>query len=387
MCTGLVGARTCDADGFFGECVCDRSGCVPGSIEACTCAPDRDGTMLCEPWGGYSGCACPASDGGAAVVGDAGPDASPWTGRVRVRHLATGVGLVAAFGLPSAWLIVTHDEVRIVPRDGSAVQFVPVPRPISAAAYDGSEVVIADSAQFVVYSPAMVEQRRWDLHETCANALLVSGHRLVCNSDWSGTNDYFTVYSTTTGVALSRSAHFLYGGFGAWRVAGTDDFISLFPGSPGYSQRFSVGADDRVTFRSADYSSPYGLAGHAFDGTPALHVLSGFGRWLTVDAAHCSSSCFAPDGDLGTLAPGEMLFASVDNGAGNVIAAVLPSSGDCTRGCVVQRVDIAGRRVIATASITTPYGAPVVQTYDPVDDALMMGIVSYPRFDIVEVSP
>lgn len=94
--------------------------------------------------------------------------------------------LVDLFVSDAGVLLIFSDEVRLVSRDGKTIQSVKAPREVTAAAFDGKLLVVADKAKFTTYDPSLMQLTSANLAVTCSSGVLMDNSRFVCgqNVDW-----------------------------------------------------------------------------------------------------------------------------------------------------------------------------------------------------------
>lgn len=394
---GEIGTQACGPDGRYGACSCDEV-CVPGRSEQCTCADGRLGARRCADEGVFGPCSCvgsgPDAGGGPPTGADAGrpgldaaapgPDAGSSGGTV----LASGTDtLVDLFPASSGLVVVRKTGIDLLDASGGVLATVASPRDITAAAFDGTLLGVADKAMLTVYDTSLASLRSVALTESCASAVMVSGARFVCGpeGDW---DRVFVTYDLQTGAKLASSTPVTYEGIPMRRVPGTDDFVTVTTGlSPSDFYLHRVGADHKVvSYGDSPYHGDFSATtAYAFDATPATHLVQNNGIFLRIYTTACeanqggwSNGCFERDGELGTLGDAESFAAMTDDGAGTIYALVWSggwySDGLCKDGCKVQRIDVAGRLVTGEAAMKMTDGAAVAAAkWDPVQKRFLVG--------------
>src|SRR5262245_27746066 len=158
-----------------------------------TNAGGRGGTSAVAGTAGVSGV---AGNGGAAgssatgTGGGAGTGAGGAGGGVAdcaPRLLLDGTqNLVAYFVVDAGVIAALDDRVVLVGRNAQVIKSVPFARQITAAAFDGTTLVIADAAALTVMTPSLEVGPSVLVTETCVAGVLVSGKRFVCGpaNDW-----------------------------------------------------------------------------------------------------------------------------------------------------------------------------------------------------------
>jgi hypothetical protein len=341
--------------------------------------------------------------GGAAAAGNlsglAGAGASAGTGvagsgsggECAPRVLLEGSQhLIAHFVVDEGVIAVLGDRVALVDRTAQIIKSVPFPREITAAAFDGTTLVIADSAALTVVTRALDVGPSVFVTETCASGVLVSGKRFVCGpaNDW---DRIFYTYDVGVDppVQIAISSPYTYNGTPMRRVPGTDDFITVTTNlSPSDFHLYRVDATGKAVYIN---ESPYhgdfaATTTYAFDGSPAAHVIQSAGLMLKIYGDGCDSTmnsfntgCFIKDGVLGTLRSGEAYFGLGDDAAGGMFAVVGSSSAfdaPCRNGCAFQRIDVTTRTITSQKQhpFTSSYYAPAVPVPDPKCGNIVLGI-------------
>lgn len=423
---GGAGAQRCSEAGAYGACACDapapRGDAAPDAPASpdVADAPDaaspdvadaRDAASAADtPDARDAADAADARDASDALdvfdvpardapdVGDAAADAADVVrvdagGAPSVVLSAGADALIDAFATPAGILVVHAGHVALVDRGGAELRRWTPPREITAAAFDGTYLAVADRAVLNVLSPSLEERGSAPLTDTCVTGVIVSGPRFVCGpaADW---DRVFYVHELPSGRQLARSAPYTYQGTPMRRVTGRDDFTTVTTNlSPSdiYLQR--VTADGQVvSFGDSPYHGDFSVTDtYAFVGDPATHVLTVGGILLQIYASGCESrdagfrgGCFTRDGTVGTLRAGERFVALTEVGATSV-AALVDRSGTfdlpCQSGCDLQRIDVPGRAVSSTRSHAVPSLQRVtVVRYDAHADRLLLGYSTGDRF-------
>jgi hypothetical protein len=358
---GAPGAQVCLADSTFGACACHGSSAGVGGN------PDQ-----------------PSGVGGGAPSGTGGGVASGEDTQIA----AVSSVLIDVFPATSGIFVVLSDAVLLVDRQGQTIQKLAYPREITAAAFDGATLVVADKAKLTSFDVNLAQIVSADLLETCASAVLVGKGRFVCGpeNDW---DRVFYTYDSTSGALLASSKQYTYNGIPMRRIPGKDDFVTVTVGSsPSDFHLYSVAAGGEPVFIN---ESPYhggfrATSVYAFDGSPPEHLVTDEGLMLHIYGKDCnaasgsfSSECFTKDGTLGTLT-GSQLFIGMDSdGAGKLYGLVdptpnnFPSKSLCDDGCLVQRIDVASRTVEAQSVHHISLGAVVAARHDAVSGSLLIG--------------
>jgi hypothetical protein len=272
--------------------------------------------------------------------------------------------LIDLFSVDSGILVVRADAVLLVGRDGIVKKTVPAPRPITAASFDGSYLVVADAAMLTVFSPALESSGTVLLTEACVSSVLMDDGIFVCgpSNDW---DRVFYTYDVKGRVALAASSQkFTYHGRPMRRVPGTSYFITVttdLSPSDFYLYRVLPGGTDVVYVNESPYHGAFAATTtYGFDAVPATHLVNLDGLMLRIlgdgcDAMHNSftSGCFVKDGALGTLPSGRTYLGLGNDDGGRLFAVVNDGSQTyaysalCPGGCTVQRIDVASRTVVS----------------------------------------
>jgi hypothetical protein len=340
--------------------------------------------------GGTTGSGGNAGPGGSAGSGGAGSGGMTGTPKCAPRVLLQGTQrLIDMFVIDSGVIVVSSDAALLVGRDGAVIKSVPLAREITAAAFDGTTLVVADRAELTVLTRELALGPSAILTEACAAAVLVSGGRFVCGpaNDW---DRIFYTYDVgvTPPVARASSKPYTYNGTPMRRVPGTDDFITVSTDlSPSDFHLYRVGADGAATYlNESPYHGDFAVTmTFAFDGTPPVHVIQPAGLLLRIYSDTCDSTtssfttgCFVKDGALGTLRGQDTFIGLGDNAAGTVFAVVSSgysySSSACSSGCAFQRIDAPSRTVVSQQSHPVMNLQSIVRTVgDPVCDQIILG--------------
>ncbi len=364
-------ARRCDAG-----LVCFRGLCLEPERDGGTFPPGVDGGPAPRP--GTDG--GPAWDFGSPSTTDAGPSRPPAGPGV----VTSGLGrLIAVFPVASGLLVVDDTEVRLVGRDGSALGSFSTGRQITAAAFDGTYLGIADRARLTTLEPDLTEVADGLLTEYCSDAAIVSDHRFLCGPDerWMR---IFATHDLETGDRIATSSDYTYNGVTMHRVPGSDDFVSVSGGSPSDFHLYTMVGDTVTYVNDSPYHGDFAVTNVlAFHGVPATHVVTEEGIMLRIEGATCEvdtypSTCLERDGDLGTLDVGERYAAMTEDGDGYIYGLLDPSDRwfddpYCEMGCDLQRIDSAARTVLSERSYATTFLAAPVFEHDAWSGRVVLG--------------
>jgi hypothetical protein len=282
--------------------------------------------------------------------------------------------LVGVFPAQNGIIVVLDTALVVVDRSGAEIRRVTAPRTITAAAFDGKYLGIADGAILTTFLPDLTWVTATTLIEACASAVVVSNSRFVCgpSNDW---DRVFYTYDLATSAFLAQSSKYTYNGIPMRIVPGTDDFITVtLDLSPTDFFLYTVGADGKVLFISdSPYHGDFPVTNiYAFDTSPATHLVTHTGLLLKLHAGPgCvpgtghSSDCLVKDGVLGTLDPGEQFIAMAQDGVGSVMGITGSPTFDaiCTGGCKLKRTNVATRLLESTRSYPSTDIGTIVSTY------------------------
>lgn len=398
------GVQQCTSDGTFAACQCAGS-CSAGELVACAC-PGGDVGMRqcgstaclgCRAGGGGGG----AGSGGGSVGGGgvsgggvSGGGAGGAGGGRRVDDggvvLFAGTDTLVDLVPVSAGLIVVRSTtLQLLDVAGQELKAIASPREITAAAFDGALLGVADRGVLNVYDAQLNPLRSFNLIDTCASAVAVSQGRFVCGPtyDW---DRIFTIFDMTGGTMPRRGpGTFTYNGIPMRRVPGRDDFVTVTVGSsPSDFHLYRVGSSSvGVQFMG---ESPYhgdfaATTSYAFDRSPATKLVNSEGIILNIYEAGCQpgasaggQECFVRAGNLGTLPNGRSFLAMTQSGDGSIFGIVETSTASyfdpkCAMGCAVQRVDFDQRVVRAQINWVANVDRIVAMVYDPFQQRVVVG--------------
>jgi hypothetical protein len=402
---GRPGVRQCVAGGRYDACRCVPGKCVPGRQVYCSCGvPQGNATVFlpglsrCGDDGAYGACECEglgeggSGGGGSGGAGGQGGSSGPLPpGGVVLSEGATK--LIDLFVTATGVVIVRADGVAIVGRDGAPIAQWPAPREVTAAAFDGERLVVADHDSFTVLAPDLTPLvGGGDLAKPCRTALLMSGGRFICNLESDDHGAAPIVYELQSGAALATVDGF-YQGEPVRRVPGTDDFVTAIVSSSPADYQLSrlLATHEVVSLGQSPYHGAFEISGaFAFYGNPATHLITPEGVMLAIYAPGCdllsngSDKCFVKDGNLGTLRGPERFVAFADNEPGSLGAlADLAPPPDykpfddpaelCAVGCRVQRIDVTSRLVLAEKTYRLGIRRIVAVAHDATVPGLLLG--------------
>jgi hypothetical protein len=280
-------------------------------------------------------------------------------------------------------LIVFTDEIRLVSREGTTLTSVISPRQVTAAAFDGNRLVVADKAKFTSYDLTLTPLVSANLATSCSSAVLIDNARFVCGQDVDWDRLYYT-YDANTGVLVASSQQYTYSGLAMKRVPGLNEFVAVeVDSSPANLFLYDVTNSGQPTLlggSSFETSDPNAV--YAFVGNPATQLVVEDGTILNVSGNPCGGGaygegCFPQAGELGTLT-GAQRFIGMDNdlmGRLYTLVDLAPSyNAACSSGCEVQQIDVASRTVLSQKlyNLSAVYNI-VAARQDAVSAALVVG--------------
>jgi hypothetical protein len=402
--------------------------CVPGQQIACACAEGLTGAQVCADTGTFAACSCEGAQGSSSgthqglggssnggsttIIGNGAGGASSNHGGATGGSTAgaSGAGSVSAssgltltsgdqtlvdlFVTDAGLLLIFSDEVRLVSRAGKTLQSVPSPREVTAAAFDGKLLVVADKAKFTSFDPNLKQLASANLSVTCSSGVLMDDNRFVCgeNVDWDRV--YYT-YDALQGTLLASSKQYTYDGIPMRRVPNTNQFVAVeVESSPANLFLYQMGMTGEAVYlgpASFEISDPSAV--YAFAGNPATQLIVDDGTMLAIDTSKCSQNafsegCFTQIGALGTLS-GAQRFIGMDNDLDGQLYGLVDTSPSydklCASGCVAEQIDVASRVVTKQTTYSLASAALIVTVrHDPTAAALVVGYstgdsYSYPK--------
>ena len=385
--TGTGGAVSTGVGGHGGGGGTSSAGGAAGG-------PAGTGGTASTAAGGSSAAGTNGTGGGAAGSGAAGAAGTGGTGAAANCGAAQTLvdstnSLIDLFVVNDGVIVVDDSTVSLIGRDAKVIKSVPFARQITAAAFDGTTLVIADAAELTVMSPALDVGPTAFLVASCADAVLVGGNHFVCGPN-TDTDRVYDTYDVTTNppIHVAASSSYTYDGVTMFRVPGTSAFVTVtLYLSPASFSLFQVAADTGLTTWVG--SSPFDTYAStqivAFDGTPATHMIQQQGDILGVSGSACQGGiygCFAQTGVLGTLRSGQSYVGLGDDGAGRIVALVSsdttagPFGAPCANGCPLQLIDIPTRTILQQQTYTIADLSTVVRaTYDPGCQTAVLGYI------------
>jgi len=327
-----------------------------------------------------------AGDGGGQDVAggrDSGPDAvdggtvAPIGRNVGCAPSATlwsgADTLIDAFPSNDGIIVVTAGAVNVLSRTGMTVKSYTPPRPLTAAAFDGALLVLADAAYVTVMTPTLASKGTILLKEACAAGVMVGAQRFVCGpmNDW---DRIFYTYDLVQLALVGTSPKYTYEGIPMRQVPGRDHFVTVgTSGTPADFSLFRVDALGPVYFLGeSPYHGDFAVSTiYAFAGRPATHLVTSEGLMLKLFTPQClpdstsvlGSGCFVKDGNIGTLWANEMFRAMATDDERDVVYGVVGTLDNfrmltCAGQCKVQQIDAVQRVVLGQRG----YGIGMSQT-------------------------
>jgi len=367
--------------------------CNPGAVQSCSCPGGGFGEQVCGGDEQFGPCSCtPPPVGGASGSGgsggggggnnaDAASDAPTLaTGKL----LSSGTSrLIDVFVGDSGIFVVAVDSLSVVDRAGVVLHTLAAPREITAAAFDGTTLAVADKAFLKVYSTDLTEVASPALTEACVSVAIASGNRVVCAGTASSPTKFYTFNATNGTLILMSSVSSGTTPVPLRRVPGRDDLVTVNSSAfrllriDGASQVTLVGES---LFGHMYRTSPV----FGFTGMTSDHLITDDAILANIYAVQCVPSstttpeCFVQDGALGTLRGMERFIGlEGDDASGKAHALVdTPSSfglSGCRSGCAVQSIDVAGRIVETSKLYALDLGQTVAARHDAKAGALVAG--------------
>ena len=335
-----------------------ESACFEGDRRSCDCASGQDGYRLCEE-GDWGACDCDGSvgygEGGAGAVGGQPGGAGNDPVDLEVLRLSA---LVDYHYDASGVRFVTEEGVIHYGWQGEEIARYEAERPLTTSGYADGLLVIADSGAIIGLDEDLDVLYETQVVESCVAGGMVTGHRFVCgpNEDW---DRIIYVYDGETGELLASSDGDTYAGLPIRVVPGSDKFITVSGGSPRDYHLFTVGSDDVPSYVADSIYHGDIIVGYeyGFAGEPIpTHVIAPEGVMLNFASADCNPDdrqCFLKDGNLGTLPGTAAVYVSVSTEQdGEVFGLISPGgysySGPCEGNCILQRIEVETRSVLAT---------------------------------------
>ena len=359
--------QTCNDDEMFDDCECDFP------VGAATTSG--------------SGAGASSTGAGASSGSGAGGGGGGGTGGASGVTLSAGDEvLVDVFVGDAGIYLVFVDEVRLVDSAGGVLATWPSERDITAAAFDGMHLGVADTAVLNMFEADLTPTVSSNLVQTCASAVLVSGPRFICGpeNDW---DRIFHTFDALTGDYLASSQEYTYNGIPMRRIPGTDEFVTVTTNlSPSDYHLYATLPNGEATYiNESPYHGDFPVTDvYGFEGFPATHLITHTGLRLLIHGTDCAvgssfgSECFIQDGVLGTLSGNQRFIGMESDHDGHLVYGLvdLGSSSynsQCESGCIAQKIDIAQKVVLAQVTFTDQPGAVIATRHVPGGDAMVVG--------------
>lgn len=310
--------------------------------------------------------------------------AAPTPGTVVDIGTGTSV-LLDAFPAGDEVLAVFKDKVERFSKTGQSLGGVSWPREITATAFDGTVLAIADKARLTKLDVGLTSGGYVDLIEPCQSAVLLSNGRFICGpaNDW---DRLFYSFDMATVQPLQTSAAYTYNGIPMRRVSGRNDFVTVTTdSSPSDFHLYTLNSSDKVTYiNESPYHGDFRVTNvYAFYPSPATHLVTDTGILLHIYGTNCAlgsasaNDCLVKDGNLGTLSGSQLFAAMTNDESGNVYGLVIPQSTygnvSCSTGCTVQKINVGCRVIESQRTQTFASVAFSVFRYDPAAKAILAG--------------
>jgi hypothetical protein len=334
-------------------------------------------------------------------AGDAGADTIPGVFAPRPFNLSIGLDpLVDAFPTPAGIIVVRRAHIELVSRDGERLGLVTSPREITAAAFSGGRLTVADRGVVTFYAADLTVLGTARLQEACRSGAMLPSGTFVCPPTdefqtffWSYALGHAEGWKQSPGPFLSHVTERLVA------VPGRD----LLVGKSGYGFALYGASGDGVV---TPWAGPIGASpgAIAFDGDPARRAVLEIGSSVFVfeiAPAGCGpetpDNCLRLDGDFIDVSTGDFLLALADGRAGAVQVLRGNSLGadvTCRQGCAFQTIDVATRAVTRSKVFRLMVGdginsgAVVSARHDDVTDGMVLAYrsVDGERVDLLDYS-
>lgn len=338
-----------------------------------------------------------ASEGGAGTTPSIGRNvgctatATLWSGPETV---------IDVFPVKEGIVLVTPGDVVLLDRLGSRLKSYTPPRPLTAAAFDGVTMALADGAFVTAMTTALEPKGKVELKEPCQAAVMISANRFVCGpkNDW---DRLFYTYDLVQLVALGVSSKYTHKNIPMRRLPGRDHFVTPGPNLFGVDPSgatYLLG--EPPTGGSLKLGPVFGFAGR-----PATHIVGTDGLMAKVFGDQCDpmstvvsfGGCFQKDGNVGTLWNEERFVALTNDETRDLMYAVVskvppgtfPVRPTCMGECKVQRIDPVRRMVVGQRGADLPIASVVTTHHDQHCQMLALlykteGADSMTRLDLLE---
>ena len=402
-CAACGGTST-DGRTFTGD------SCIPGFQARCACKSGSTGTQVCSERGAYDACDCADDDddiplptggagrsssnggasqssGGSKNSGGSGNSSGAGGASTDLPAISTGTTeLVDAFVAATGVYVVLGNSLTLFDRNGEVVRRVDMPREVTAAAFDGEHLAIADQGKLTSYDLELNQIASTTTLETCVSLVVLSKQRAVCGpeNDW---DRVFYTYDLSNGALLASSSKYTYNGIPMRRVPGTDDFVTVtVDTSPSDFHLYRLADTDVVEFvNESPYHGDFRVTNtYGFDGAPATQLITDAGLLLKIYGDGCdtmtnsfTSGCFTKDGSIGTLS-GAQLFVGLDTDTDGQVFALVDanpnsfSDDDEFKNYLLERIDLATRTVTKQSTISLQLGKLIAFRRDVSNGSLLI---------------
>jgi len=299
--------------------------------------------------------------------------------------------LIDVFVAVPGIIVVQEDAILLVGRDRQT-KTLPSARPITAAAFDGQTLVVADAATLTAYSPALVKRSEVLLTRSCRALALMDSGVAICGVS----GNYFT-YDVQAGKLVAQSSiDPAFSGDAIRPVPGTADFVTWSQSLYLY-QVEAAGSAVRFVDGSKNTGSFIGNGVFAFSTPSAIDLINWEGRRFLNRGDDCTpvdpflqkGRCFTADGQLDTLPDiggGQKAhYVALANEANGELVGLVSESTEIgtrpfitqpcgTAGCLLQRIDYPSRTVAEQRRLDI---APKTVLGIRADSACGMAVVAY----------
>jgi hypothetical protein len=288
--------------------------------------------------------------------------------------------LIDAFPAPNGIIVVRQGHIQLVSRDGAPLGLLTAAREITAASFDGTELVVADRAMLTAYDTSLTPLGQALIAEPCRDIDAVSSG-VVCAPN-PGDAPAFWSYGPQPGWARTASTveHAPIWPLGRLvRVPGRDQVLILDGSS---TQDWLMLCDVSASGIVTEIASQPALTEVyrrfvAFDGTQPSRLLADNGAFFRIGPADCATSdpqhCLVLEGSLPPRSTPETLIAAAGDGAGNiqVLRAAAANGPFCGDGCAFDSIDAATGEIRRATTFRLSVSETVSAHYDAVIDGMV----------------
>src|SRR6202000_3323066 len=108
--------------------------------------------------------------------------------------------LVDVFVVDTGIAIIASDSITVVDRAGRVIDSVTPARTVTAAAYDGTTLAIADETTLTRYTTSLVPMGTTTLMTSCYYLAMISGARVICMPTTAAVSLNLSVYGAGPAV-------------------------------------------------------------------------------------------------------------------------------------------------------------------------------------------